>query len=966
MRRRGVLIGIILAAVPLAWGTSRAFRSYREAVELREARAEIDRGHLGPARQRLVRLLGARPGALGGRADYWLGICEALRGDPDAALSAFDRVPDDFRFDPKGAHLKAAACLERGRIRDAEACLEAVIDREGPSTPEVRDLLIRVEQVQVRFEDAGALLRDGLGTSEDPIAALKLLGDLGRGGLPVDGLRDALDEAGQMAPEDDRVWLGKGRLAILTGHWDVAAGWLRRCLEARPDPPVWEAWLDYARGAGLPEQAIRALEHLGPEDLGPADRLSAHAWIAGRRGDIESEHSALTRLLAIDPGASDAMERLAALALGRGETDRAIDLRERKAAFDHALDRYRRRLLDAESLRSASDRVAMAGLAERLGLLAEAGAWFKLARESAPEDPEIPEAIDRLDRAVAERRTLAIRARAATIESVGEAPAETVPGPESPIEVPRFVDRGLESGLRFTYDNGATPFHQLPEPLGGGVALLDFDLDGWLDVYAVQGGPFPPRDDRRSGGDRLFRNLGDGTFEDVTEASGIAGFEQGYGFGVASGDIDNDGDPDLFVTRWRSYALYRNRGDGTFEDITEAMGLGGDRDWPTSVAFADLDNDGDLDLFVCHYAEWDAQDPRLCRDASTHAYVSCNPLECRARPDHLFRNVGGRFEDVTEEAGIVDLDGRGLGVVAADLDEDGLVDLYVANDMTANACWRNLGGLRFEEVAARAGLAGNADGGYQAGMGVAAGDLDGDGRIDLLVTNFYGESTTFYKNLGAGLFLDQTGAIGLATASRHLLGFGVVLFDANNDARLDLATANGHINDHRPNFPFAMPAQLMLGMPGGRLDDVSERAGDPWSTPRIGRGLASGDLDNDGRVDLVFQGHGQPLADLRNISDGGHFLVLELEGTASQRDAIGAVVDLRIGDRHLSAQRTGGGSYQSSSSPRLHFGLGDATAIDDVQVTWPSGQVDHYRDLLPDAGYCLREGDPMPVGLIGY
>src|SRR5262249_35359492 len=225
-------------------------------------------------------------------------------------------------------------------------------------------------------------------------------------------------------------------------------------------------------------------------------------------------------------------------------------------------------------------------------------------------------------------------------------------------------------------------------------------------------------------GDRLFRNKGDGSFEDVTDRSGLAALPGGYGHGAAVGDVDNDGRPDLFVTRWRAYALYRNRGDGSFEDVTNSWGLGGDRDWPTSAAFADLDGDGDLDLYVCHYVVWDAENPRLCRNAATHAFMSCNPLTCPARPDHVFRNDAGRFTDVSAEAGIVDRDGRGLGVVAADLDHDGRIDLFVANDKSANFLFRNLGGFRFEEVGHSSGVAAGAAGGYQAGMGVACGDFD--------------------------------------------------------------------------------------------------------------------------------------------------------------------------------------------------------------------------------------------------
>jgi hypothetical protein len=260
-----------------------------------------------------------------------------------------------------------------------------------------------------------------------------------------------------------------------------------------------------------------------------------------------------------------------------------------------------------------------------------------------------------------------------------------------------FTDDAESVGLRFVYDNSQTPIHQLPEPFGGGLALLDYDGDGWLDVYCVQGGPFTPHSAPGSSssemGDRLFHHRGDGTFEDVTDRSGIRRFRRGHGHGVAVGDIDGDGRPDLFVTRWRSYALYRNQGDGSFAEVTESWGLGGRRDWPTSAAFADLDGDGDLDLYVAHYAAWDLDNPRICRDPTTGAYLNCSPLLAEALHDHLFRNDGGRFVAVTAESGVLVPEGRGLGVVAADLDGDGKIDLFVANDSSANFLFRNLGGI---------------------------------------------------------------------------------------------------------------------------------------------------------------------------------------------------------------------------------------------------------------------------------
>ncbi|MFO0951927.1 MAG: CRTAC1 family protein [Isosphaeraceae bacterium] len=468
----------------------------------------------------------------------------------------------------------------------------------------------------------------------------------------------------------------------------------------------------------------------------------------------------------------------------------------------------------------------------------------------------------------------------------------------------------------------------------------------------------------------MFRNRGDGTFVDVTESSGINARQRGYGHGVAVGDVDNDGRPDLLVTRWRSYTLLRNRGDGTFEDATERFGLAGDRDWPTSAAFADLDGDGDLDLYVCHYVTWDPAAPMVCREKPGDPPSYCSPHLLPHATDHVFRNDGGKFVDVTDSAGVVDRDGRGLGVLAADLDEDGKTDLFVANDGTANFFFRNLGGVRFEECAHERGLAANAEGGYQAGMGVACGDLDGDGRLDLGVTNFLGESTSLFVSLGRGQFAERTSQLGLRESTRSWLGFGTAFLDANNDGFLDLATANGHVNDARPVHPYAMPARLCLGGPGGRLADVSERSGPAWGVPRLGRGLAAGDVDNDGRVDLVLLDQDGPLAFLHNRHTGerppGHFAAFRLEGTVSNRDAVGTRVVVQAGGRRQSAQRIGGGSYLSAGDGRLHFGLGTASVIEAVEVTWPSGRSSTYRDLPADAGYLLREGEPRALPLPGF
>ena len=710
-------------------------------------------------------------------------------------------------------------------------------------------------------------------------------------------------------------------------------------------------------------------------------RSSCCAPGSARNGDNRGERSALQELIALAPGHAAGLERLADLAAEDKQWKDVAELRRRKAASDAARDRYHV-LVNLPDPAPHAPELARAAL--QIDRPFEARLWWSLAaRQETPAQA----------RAEAEAGIQAARARLAMATGPAAAasgrtlayllgPTDSRRGSQTAGTlvlvgaIPQFVDEAQRRGVVFTFDNGQTNHRHLPETMSGGVALLDFDGDGWLDIYAVQGGPFPPPGDRPPPfGDRLFRNKGDGRFEDATASSGLARLPGGYGHGAAVGDYDNDGCPDLFVTRWRSYALYHNLGNGRFEDATARAGLGKDRDWPISAAWADLDNDGDLDLYVCHYVKYDPETTPICRYRSNPENVPCDPRSFAALPDHLFRNDGGRFVDVTEAAGIVDGQGRGMGVVAADLDDDGKTDLFVANDTTANYFFRNLGGLRFTEQAQEAGLATNAAGGYLAGMGVACGDLDGDGHLDLAVTNFFGESTTLYHNHGGGLFSDRTAAAGLAAPTRFVLGFGLAALDANNDGHLDLAQANGHIGDYRPGIPYAMPPQLFLGDRTGTLIDVSDRAGPPWQLPRVARGLATGDVDNDGRIDIVLASENAPIGLLHNqpttpkedrAARDDHFVIFQLEGTKSNRDAVGARVKVTTAGRSQVAERFGGGSYASAGDQRLHFGLGKNRVIDHVEVAWPSGRRDRLGRLAVDKGYRLREGNPTPLPLGGF
>ncbi|MFO0951932.1 MAG: VCBS repeat-containing protein [Isosphaeraceae bacterium] len=430
--------------------------------------------------------------------------------------------------------------------------------------------------------------------------------------------------------------------------------------------------------------------------------------------------------------------------------------------------------------------------------------------------------------------------------------ASTSEAANAPVRI-AFREGAAAAGLTTPHFDAADGRFRLVESMGGGVAMIDFDDDGWLDLFIAQGSPIPRSPDDQGLSCQLYRNNRDGTFTDVAKQSGIV--FPGYAEGVAVADYDGDGREDLFVSGFNLSALFRNLGGGRFENVTARAGLehGG---WSSSCAFADLDGDGDPDLYVVRYLADTV-------DASGRPTVSCNalpgqvgycpPLAFRPEPDSLYRNNGdGTFTDVSREAGISATDGNGLGLAVLDLDDDGKLDVFVANDKTPNRLYHNLGGLKFEEVGLEWGLAYNENGEAMAGMGVAAGDLDGDGRPDLVVTNFYEEGVTVYRNVAPGRFEIVTARARLRVPTRSKLGFGTGLLDLDNDGRLDLFITNGHVNDVRPvRMPYQMTPQVFWNEGGGRFADVSTTAGPYFQGEWLGRGAAFGDLDNDGDTDIV-------------------------------------------------------------------------------------------------------------------
>jgi enediyne biosynthesis protein E4 len=544
----------------------------------------------------------------------------------------------------------------------------------------------------------------------------------------------------------------------------------------------------------------------------------------------------------------------------------------------------------------------------------------------------------------------------------GDHPGTVTADPPPPQPAPSFVEVAAASGIDFVHRNGATGELYYPELMQGGAALLDVDGDGFLDVFLVQSGPLPPT---RGGaaGDRLWRNRGDGTFEDWTAASGIA--DDDYGSGAAAADYDGDGDVDLFVSNLGPDRLWRNRGDGRFEDVTAVAGTSDPR-YSTSAAFVDYDADGDLDLFVCDYVKWSPRAEKVCLGPmGLRGY--CSPGEYEPEPSSLYRNEGdGRFTDVSASSGIGARPSTALGVAAADFDGDGRVDLYVANDQRPNFLWMNNGDGTFREEALERGCALSGLGFPEAGMGVIAADPDADGDWDLFVVNLTGENATYYRNGGDGTFLDVTDEVGLGAVTQPYTGFGTALFDYDGDGWLDVFIANGKVvpgdsvavlagsgssaGGAAVDFDYREPNLLLRGRADGGFEDVSAQAGPAFETLAVSRAAAFGDLDNDGDLDIVVVTNGGPVQLLRNeIGSSRHWLLVRLhDPTTANRDGIGAELTLDAGGRVQRRLVQPAYSYCASNDLRAHFGLDAAAVVDSIDVKWPDGATQRLERIVAD------------------
>jgi len=527
----------------------------------------------------------------------------------------------------------------------------------------------------------------------------------------------------------------------------------------------------------------------------------------------------------------------------------------------------------------------------------------------------------------------------------------------SPLDAPpAFVDATEAAGIRWEIRELSQGPWNLVETMGGGGGFVDYDGDGWLDVYLVSYSTRPQGG--RVAGDALYRNNQDGTFTDVTGKVGITGAR--YGMGLAVADYDNDGWSDLYLSAFGSGVLYHNRGNGTFEDVTAKAGVA-NRLWGCGTTFLDYDRDGLADLFVANYLEFDPEQPGRSPCDTIDGYPFCTIAKFKGQPSLLFRNRGdGAFENASAAAGIGGLEGKGMGVVATDVDDDGLVDLFQANDSAPNFLFKNLGGGRFRDVALDAGVAFDASGRTTGAMAVDAEDVDADGRLDLLVTNFNHQGTLLHRNGGAMSFNERGAAAGLSAATFKVSSFGARFLDYDNDGDPDLFIAAGHpfapVSKVWPEVHFADPPFLFENE-AGRFRDVAPERGEALRRAHSGRGVAVADYDNDGDPDVLLLAAGERPLLLRN--DGGnrrHWLGVRLVGTKSGKDAIGARVTVTAAGRTITRARVGGASYLTASDPRLLFGLGDAARVDSVEVRWPSGQIDRQTGLAADRYVTITEG----------
>ena len=891
----------------------------------------------------------------------------------DDALALFNRIPNDAG---NAATLAAAVSgdilLHQGRLSDAEAKFRTVLERAPRHIASHNRLGLLLGIEGRRWESAPHLFELVKADQFTP-QILMFLGNLEQ----IVELPEEIKNYRENAPDDVVPLLGLARIELLDGDVAAAEQHLRQVIAVRPALTAAQAQLGHLLLDRSEEHfaAWQAALPAGADD-DPEIWVVRGLW-AGRHSQPQVAARSFWEAVRRHPNHQTANYQLAQTLRGQQQdTEAAFFLKRAETLQSLAVNLQ----LIYDDPGRTDLMVQVSQQMESLGRPWEAWAWYRTALQGLENRSAAAAPLARLSelqqklRAEQPPRTMFdVPPDIQTLLSSYPLPAGIGAGRPAGAETEshsgdifELVDLAATAGLDFAYYNSsdpATPGMRMFEFSGGGVGVLDFDADGWPDLHFTQGRPWTPEETVAFQGelptDRLFRNGGNGRFHDVTTAAGVA--DGDYSQGVTVGDFDGDGFPDLYIANIGGNRFYRNNGDGTYADVSAETDTIGGSEWTTSCLLADLNADGLPDLYTVNYVSGALT--QICqRDGVARA---CTPAAFDAQQDHVYLNQGnGRFNDVTDNAGIEAPNGKGLGIVAADFQGTGRLSLFVANDEVPNFFFENVsapkGPLAFQELALAAGLAVDQDGSAQACMGVAAGDVDGDGRLDLFVTNYFNESNTFYHQEPGGLFVDATRPAGLREPSYRMLGFGTQFVDADLDGSRDLILVNGDVDDfsHVPGRMYQMPPQLYHNLGGGKFVEVpADRAGAWFGGKYLGRSLARLDWDRDGREDVAVSNLDSPAALVTNrTADVAHFLAVRLRGTVDSRDAIGATVTVTAAGQTWMQQLTAGDGYQASNQRQLIFGLGTREQVERLSVRWPGGSVQTFGTVPTDRELLLIEG----------
>jgi enediyne biosynthesis protein E4 len=915
------------------------------AAMLAESRSLREQGQVPKAGMVLDQILQAEPDnaeARFERSKLWLRM-----GERENAISDLQNIRKSGlsvqlnKLCSDACYLEGTLHLELHRAHDAEKCFLEAWKRNTDSLQPLEHVL-RLYTLQMRRKDVLNIL-DQI-EKRRPLLLEEMVLRIDAG-LPIIDEKDAIASLTQFVTgdrQDEWSWSALLRYYIVGERYDEA----KELVLGIPSTIASKSHFIGLKAVGLLQTSLLD-EATATLRIANSDSPPDYWWwlAAGNLAEAKKQYQIASdsyrQAVDLQPESGYAHYRLGIAHESNSASQLALPQLDAAASVDrlHQLTAVITRMVGMPKRELGNTMFRIASLCDELNQGEDAKRWRKLALQFDPENEFASKPVARASRPTPfagssfSRSPLLVQKEIQQwlAASVANANPTDATADSPPIHRLHMEDVHERVGLDFQYFNGNTGKKYLIEAMGGGISVLDFDGDGWPDCYFPQGSGIPSDPSDFGQIDQLYRNVNGEHFVNVTLSSGV--LENGYSQGAASGDINNDGFADIVVANFGKNRLFMNQGDGTFRDATDQCGWT-ETEMSSSVALADFDNDGNLDLYVTNYVD----SVRVCRDAKGNI-ATCNPTNFTGVQDRLFRNTGdGLFVDVTLGSGLEAIDAKGLGVVATDLDDDGLVDIYVANDTTPNQLFKNLGGLRFQDISFESGTALSPEGHAQAGMGISAADFNGDLKTDLLVTNFYNEPNNLYTNLGSMNFTDNAQAAGLSRPSKFMLGFGAQAADLDLDGNLDLIVANGHIDDVQwKGEPWRMPTQLFHNQGNGRFQEPSQSSGDYFQGKQLGRGVACLDWNRDGRRDFIVVHQDRQVALLENQTDTTYrSLSIRLIGMKSNRSATGARVVIEVGGNRRRMDLNGGDGFYCTNERTMSFGLG-SNSKGKLQITWPSG-----------------------------